>query len=69
MIAFEDYSLQDLQLKKDDILQLISQLLSSPEFLLTIDRATGNTEVMNKRLFIFRTRLGEIMHEQNEGEN
>lgn len=61
MIGFEDYALNDLLDKKDSIKAMIDKLLNDQEFLRTIDKATGNTEVMNSRIARFITELKEVM--------
>ena len=61
MIGFEDYSLSSLMLKKDEIVSLVKTLLLDLEFVKSIDKATGNTEVLNSRISTFRHRLGELM--------
>lgn len=61
MLSFEDFSLNELKSKKDSIKQLVSSLLNDAAFEKSIDKATGNTEVINSRLSIFRTRLGDLM--------
>ena len=61
MIAFEDYALDKLLLKQIEIVHLVKELLNNAEFLQSIDKATGNTEVLKRRHYIFRKHLGEIM--------
>lgn len=65
MIAFEDYSISTLIQYKDSILSMHNELMNDDDFVKTIDKATGNTEVMNKRLSTYIARLREIMN--NEG--
>ena len=61
MIGFEEYSLSNLILKKDEIVSLVTSLLNDLTFVKSIDKATGNTEVLNSRISTFRRCLGEIM--------
>lgn len=61
MLSFEDFSLAELKSKKESIKQLVSSLLNDANFEKSIDKATGNTEVINLRLSTFRTRLGDLM--------
>lgn len=63
MIGFEDYSLSSLLPKKDKIVALVNTLLSDPTFVKSLDKATGNTEVLNSRISTFRRRLGELMND------
>ena len=61
MLSFEDFSLDELKSKKESIKHLVRSLLSDADFEKSIDKATGNTEVINLRLSTFRTRLGDLM--------
>ncbi len=61
MIAFEDFSIEKLINKKFEILTLVKDLLNNDAFVKTIDKATGNTEVLNSRISTFRTKLGVVM--------
>lgn len=61
MIGFEDYSLENLINKKNEIISLVNHLLSDLNFSAAIDRATGNTETINYRISLFRDKIGEIM--------
>ena len=61
MIGFEDYSLNDLLGKKDNIKAMVGRLLNDSKFLFSIDKATGNTEIINNRLLRFITELKEVM--------
>lgn len=66
MMSFEDYSEDDLLTSKLKIRQLLAELLQTDEFVKAIDKATGNTEVLNLRNRIFRLRLGEIMNDAGQ---
>ena len=61
MLSFEDFSLDELKSKKESIKHLVRSLLNDADFEKSIDKATGNTEVINSRLSTFRTRLGDLM--------
>ena len=61
MLSFEDFSLDELKSKKESIKNLVRSLLNDADFEKSIDKATGNTEVINTRLSTFRTRLGDLM--------
>ena len=63
MIAFEDYDIESLTQKKDLIKSMLDSLLSDINFLNSIDKATGNTEVLNTRISTFRIKLGEVMND------
>lgn len=63
MLSFEDFSLENLKSKKEDIKDLLHSLLSDYDFVKSIDKATGNTEVINLRLSMFRTQLGALMND------
>ena len=41
---------------------MLDSLLNDISFLNSIDKATGNTEVLNKRISTFRIKLGEVMN-------
>ncbi len=45
---------------------MTEQLLNDENFLKSIDKATGNTEVLNARISSFRIHLGEIMNDASE---
>ncbi len=62
MISFEDYCLEELVLKKDKINSMVTYLLSNHDFVQSIDKATGNTEVLNFRIKVFREMLGVTMN-------
>ena len=61
MIAFEDYSIEELKSKKDLILVCTKNLILNPEFEKSIDKATGNTETLKYRLSTYISKLKEIM--------
>lgn len=63
MLSFEDFPINELRAKKDSIIKLVNDLLKDNDFVKTIDKATGNTEVLKARLSTFRTRLGELMRD------
>ena len=65
MIAFEEYSLEDLCAKSDKIQAMIANLLQDDKFVTAIDKATGNTEVIKTRLSSFISELKSVMN--NEG--
>ena len=62
MIAFEDYSIEALTQKRDSIKSMLDSLLNDICFLNSIDKATGNTEVLNNRISTFKIKLGEVMN-------
>lgn len=61
MIAFEDYSIDELKSKKDLILNCTKKLILNSEFEKSIDKATGNTETLKYRLSTYIKKLKEIM--------
>lgn len=61
MISFEEYSINDLIDKKVEIRAMVDKLLEDQQFLHSIDKATGNTEVLNSRLSRFITELKDVM--------
>lgn len=67
LIGFEDYELTDLEEKKADISAALKELLLDPIFAAALDKATGNTTVINNRISTFRNRLGEIMTNASQG--
>lgn len=62
MVAFEDYDIEVLMQKKDLIKSMLDSLLKDINFLNSIDKATGNTEVLNSRISTFRIKLGEVIN-------
>lgn len=50
LIAFEDYDISVLEDKKNELNKGRLELLSDPDFIKYIDKATGNTESINKRV-------------------
>jgi len=50
LIAFEDYDISVLEGKKNELNKGRLELLSDPDFIKYIDKATGNTESINKRV-------------------
>lgn len=64
MIAFEEYSLEDLSAKSNDIQAMISTLLQDDKFMMSIDKATGNTEVIKARLSRFIAELKSVMNNE-----
>ena len=67
LIGFEDYELTVLEEKKADISAALKELLLDPIFAAALDKATGNTTVINNRISTFRNRLGEIMTNASQG--
>lgn len=61
MIAFEDYTIEQLKDKQDLILQGTKKLIENVDFEKSIDKATGNTEVLKYRLNTYINMLKEIM--------
>ena len=66
MISFEDYSLEELNSRKTAIVDMTKSLLGDAEFEKSIDKATGNTEQMNRRLSKFITALGDVMKDESK---
>lgn len=65
MISFEDYQLEKLLDKKNDIKKMTNELLKTDnEFINNITRSTNNTEVFNSRLSIYSKHLKEVMKDE-----
>lgn len=63
MVAFEDYDVETLVKNKDAIKSMLDCLLKDIDFLNSIDKATGNTEVLNSRMSTFIIKLGETVND------
>lgn len=61
MIALEDYDLGMLINKKAELNEGKRNLLANPDFLYCIDKATGNTANVNKRIKMFIDMVRKVM--------
>lgn len=61
MLAFEDYSLEKLKAHTTEIIVKTKELVSNLEFEKSIDKATGNTEVLKYRLSTYISAIRGIM--------
>ena len=63
MISFEDYTLEDVRLKKGKIIELYKTVLKDPEFNLSVTQATSDTKVIHKRLRTWIQKLKQVMRD------
>lgn len=61
MIGFEDYTFEEVRLKKENIIELYRSILKNPQFNLAVTQATSDTKVIEKRMITWIKQLREVM--------
>ncbi|WP_342506112.1 DUF262 domain-containing protein [Sporosarcina sp. FSL K6-2383] len=61
MISFEQYTFEEIQAKKTEILTLYIELLNKPRFNLSVTQGTSDTKVLEYRLNEWITHLDKVM--------
>ena len=61
MISFEEYQIEELELKKEQIIAMTSSIIHESEFEKRITIATNNTDSVNNRIKTYYEKLKEVM--------